>query len=68
MPKEITGGPIEIRSERNVYSFVVRHLNDDEYLLNPAIALEGPTGTLYVKPGQLNPLISALVELFEEVL
>lgn len=65
--REVTGGPTEIRSTRAITTFRVRHLEDCEYEFSPALAIDGPTGTIFVTPGQLQPLIVALVEMMEEV-
>jgi hypothetical protein len=66
MPDPISGGPTEIRSSKEIFTFVVRHLNDEEFEFAPALVLEGPTGRLYLTPGQVMPLISALVEMMNE--
>lgn len=66
--KELTGGPTEIRSTREITAFRVRHLTDEEYEFHPAVVIDGPMGAVYVTPGQLVPLVRALTEMMEEVL
>jgi len=69
MPADpVIGGPTEIRSTKEVMVFHVRHLNDEEFMMAPAIAIESKTGTVYVTPGQVGPLVNALVEMMNEVL
>lgn len=68
MSEPVTGGPTEIRSTRGVMVARVRHLSDSEFEFSPALAIESATGTIYITPGQLSPLILALVEMMEEVI